>query len=350
MEKNYYEMLGVPQSASEQDIQTAANEQLRLWGDRLSRHVPMALHAHQMVLAVGKAKETLLDPSKRRAYDASMGTIAVESVVPADKPNWLDTAYEYYDDQNLEMARLAVERATRQQSDNPEAWFLASLVYCLADDYDAANKATQQLLLLSPDDPTAYGLRGEVCMMQPDGCSKAIEMYKEMRALADDPVTREYAEEMITRTTVTQMVESMARDYEQHTPEEGLPHYDEAMMHNLHQLKERLVKAKREVENTIAEVKDPNSEYLSFGSIALEECDKLIGNVQTMIDVGNQTVTSPLFWFFAIFGFIFGVPGLLLMIVNDLAAGIMGFLFLLIAALCALGAYVSRKPLYKVKF
>ena len=127
-EKNYYEILRVDHSANVEEINAAIKKQRTLWSSRIPRGGTMGARARQILSMIGEAEETLLDSSKRAAYDATLsGENIHQDNAPGEK-NWLDILYSYYDQHDWEMAGQAVERATMQQPDNPKAWFLAAII------------------------------------------------------------------------------------------------------------------------------------------------------------------------------------------------------------------------------
>lgn len=67
---NYYELLGVSQSASEEEIKKAYKAQMKIWHPDINK----AENASEMSTKINTAKEVLLDASKRAEYDAYLAS------------------------------------------------------------------------------------------------------------------------------------------------------------------------------------------------------------------------------------------------------------------------------------
>jgi tetratricopeptide (TPR) repeat protein len=343
-DKNYYEILEITRTASIDEIQAAIKKQRTLWSSRVPRGGSMGERARQTVEKIGLAEATLLDPKKRVEYDESLkGEKDYQVIVPAGEKNWLEVLYSYYDQQDWDMAVEAAERATRQQGDNPEAWFLAATIYMNMDDYDKANKAAQQVLLLEPDNPTAYGIRGDVLLIKKGNANKAIEMYNKMKALAKDSATRKLAEESIVVANATaianrldSIVKSIPNEFE----------YSKAIMDLLNNSLQKVDDIKNQMERTFAQISDPSSWLQSVKAADIDDCNTVASEIQKLIDEGNEKVHLPGFWLtivcWAVFVLIcFGVMSL------DAGGGFV--LLLAISAGCYVRAFVIQtKPRWKV--
>ena len=65
---NYYELLGIKSSATEEEIKKAYKVQMKKWHPDINKDE----EAVSMSMKINEAKDTLLDPIKRRDYDESL--------------------------------------------------------------------------------------------------------------------------------------------------------------------------------------------------------------------------------------------------------------------------------------
>ena len=65
---NYYELLGVSETASKEEIKKAYKMQMKKWHPDINK----SSEAPEMSIKLNEAKETLLDDNKRKAYDLSL--------------------------------------------------------------------------------------------------------------------------------------------------------------------------------------------------------------------------------------------------------------------------------------
>ena len=343
-EKNYYEILRVDHSANVEEINAAIKKQRTLWSSRIPRGGTMGARARQILSMIGEAEETLLDSSKRAAYDATLsGENIHQDNAPGEK-NWLDILYSYYDQHDWEMAGQAVERATMQQPDNPDAWFLAAIIYHQLNDYNKANSAAQQLLLLDPENPAAYEIRGDVLLAK-NNDAQAIEMYNKMKLLAKDQETVRQAEECIIvarangiTTSINQVLSSIPEQFE----------YDRQIMQ---QLKDVLSQIQRSEEQEIAifnEARNPSPWLKSCQEGFITVFSEKKNALQRLINEGNEKVHLPGFWLSIICWVIAALISFGIMSVkNGAGAGFM----LLTASSLGFGFrafYAQTKPRYKV--
>ena len=65
---NYYELLGVSETASKEEISQAYKKQMKKWHPDINK----SDEAPMMSIKLNEAKEILLDDEKRKAYDLSL--------------------------------------------------------------------------------------------------------------------------------------------------------------------------------------------------------------------------------------------------------------------------------------
>ena len=343
-EKNYYKILEVDRSANAKEIRAAIESKRTVWFSRIPRGGSVATSSRQNLSMIDEAEETLLDPSKRAAYDATLsGEDTHQDNAPGEK-NWLDILYSYYDQHDWEMAGQAVERATMQQPDNPDAWFLAAIIYHQLNDYNKANSAAQQLLLLDPENPAAYEIRGDVLLAK-NNDAQAIEMYNKMKLLAKDQETVRQAEECIIvarangiTTSINQVLSSIPEQFE----------YDRQTMQ---QLKDVLSQIQRSEEQEIAifnEARNPSPWLKSCQEGFITVFSEKTNALQRLINEGNEKVRLPGFWLSIICWVIAALISFGIMGVKGGAGA--GFMLLIASSIgfAFRAFYIQTKPRYKV--
>ena len=65
---NYYELLGISEIATKEEIKKAYKTQMKNWHPDINK----SEEAPEMSIKLNEAKETLLDDDKRKAYDLSL--------------------------------------------------------------------------------------------------------------------------------------------------------------------------------------------------------------------------------------------------------------------------------------
>lgn len=287
-EKNYYEILEITREATTEEIEEAIKKQRTVWSNRVARGGAMGEQARVLVERIGEAEEILLDSAKRQAYDESLTSdVDYQIVVPAGEKNWLTEARSYFDQRDLEMATQAVERAISQQHDDPEVWFIASVIYYATNDYTAATNAAQQALLLNPSSAVMHQHRGDVYLMQDGNEQKAIDMYNKAKRLTNNPDYVKqldediiYAKSRILRNEAAQVYDSL--------PDEFM--YDETMMDVLNNCLEVTKRRHAEGLGYFDEVPNPSSWLISDRTEFDNDFSEHEKEIQNLIDRGNETV------------------------------------------------------------
>lgn len=191
---NYYDLLGVGQSATEEEIKAKLKMKKRVWTQRQNAPRPeQQQEASNNLRLVPKIEETLLDAQKRTAYDQQLRTApAEESHVDAssiDGENLIIEGWNLLGKGNVPDALMVATKATETMGDNPDAWAL--LGYCKAQwgETDDAIYEYKRAIKLRPNDASFYFDLGGI-YEGIENWSDALQQYE--RAEKIDPGTTVY--------------------------------------------------------------------------------------------------------------------------------------------------------------
>lgn len=189
LEQNYYQLLRIGQDATEDQIRDAIRSERTRWSNRVPKGGTVGDKARKVVERIAEAEKTLLDVTARAAYDESLRASnepVTQQVVPQGEKNWLDEAYRYFGEEDWELVHDAAEKAVSQQPYNPDAWFVLSTVYQRMGDHKRSADAARQMMLVDPENPYAYELRGDAYFNEGgvETRRKAIEQYGKMEKYA----------------------------------------------------------------------------------------------------------------------------------------------------------------------
>lgn len=166
---NYYELLGVEKTADEGAIKEAIRKtrkrfrQLEGAPDMNQRQM-----AETKMTQIAEAEKTLLDASARQEYDKQLEQASAQ---PESNPqpqsngpstSFLDDAKSYYRNGQLRNASYAAKEATRNEKDNPEAWYVRALISLEQNDYADADFSANQALQLNSQNAAIFGVLGDV--------------------------------------------------------------------------------------------------------------------------------------------------------------------------------------------
>ena len=198
LDQNYYQLLRVSQTATEDEIRSAIKTERTRWSDRVPKGGEIGAKARAVVARIADAEATLLDPAARAEYDKTLqdsGEPVYQPTVQPNEKDWLDETFSLFLNGDIDMADFALGKMLAQQPNNPNAWFLASIIYMSQNKYDEANRAAQELLLIDPGNPSAYGVRGDYFHDKEQNIDKAIEQYERMYQTATARENDDYARE-----------------------------------------------------------------------------------------------------------------------------------------------------------
>ena len=156
--RDYYEVLGVPRSAAEDEIKRAYRQLAKQYHPDINK----TAKAEERTKELNEAKEVLLDPQKRQAYDAQFGHNGPRS---PSGPGWraqqqrAETERERREQRRAEAERR--EQAERErQPQGTVQYYNRGRDYAAKGNYDRAIQDYNQALWSDPNFDAAYYSRG----------------------------------------------------------------------------------------------------------------------------------------------------------------------------------------------
>ncbi len=171
MAKNYYGVLGVPQSASGEEIRSRFKQLAReKHPDRFQGAEKEAAEAEFQ--AFTEAFNVLIDAERRRLHDLDLsrhGTLLARSGAPGDQDraqlvkSYLARGVQAYKEGNYSAAAESFDRATRVEPKNPQAWFNLALTCSREARWLArAVEAVERACEIEPMKPSYLKLAGRL--------------------------------------------------------------------------------------------------------------------------------------------------------------------------------------------
>ena len=150
---NYYkEFSEIRQDMSAEEIRQELNRQNAVLGNRFDAK---SLETQEVIQA---ALEVFRDEESKRAYDQALEGGAPPEADPArerraKQAELLQRAQDFYDKEEYDLAKTAMDRALEQDKDLPtsSAYFLAACIYNTTDEYGRALQYINEALLLEPE-------------------------------------------------------------------------------------------------------------------------------------------------------------------------------------------------------
>ncbi len=158
---NYYDLLGLNQGASEDEIRARLKEKKRIWTQRQNAPKPeQQQEASNNLRMVPDIEATLLNSQKRSAYDQQLRTAPKEEAhVDTSKieaEDLIQEGWRLLSVGNVPDALMVATKATEVQGNNPDAWAL--LGYCKAQwgEIEDALYEYKRAIKLRPNDASFY--------------------------------------------------------------------------------------------------------------------------------------------------------------------------------------------------
>lgn len=167
-DKNYYVILGIDRSASDEEIRIAVREQRRRW-TKLQGHpnLERRYEAELQVRAISEIEATLTDPGKRAAFDATLPPLVSSAplvyqdrvdpvpreqldVPPVPDVDWLSLAEIACASGRWREAHDAAAHATTKNPAQRQGWYIRVLTSLQLTEQQAARPEAEQLLRLGP--------------------------------------------------------------------------------------------------------------------------------------------------------------------------------------------------------
>jgi tetratricopeptide (TPR) repeat protein len=166
---DFYELLQVPRSATDDDIRTAVRKQRRQWVKRQASADPnRRAEADTKVRQIDDAERTLLNHDRRNGYDRLLASYRAPEPAPdiRGSADWRDRAWAYLDQGNASAAHTAARRATNHRGSDDVAWYIRAHASFLMGRTQDAEFEFAEAIRLVPDQPDYHFDLGDVYLQQ----------------------------------------------------------------------------------------------------------------------------------------------------------------------------------------
>lgn len=187
---NYYEILELAPTATQQEVEAAIQRQYRVWFKRQqSPSQEKRQQAEVRVRQLDEARSILLDPSQRASYDARLGSYVPPAASGAAGPSvegsvdWLVRARQYLDAGDAHSAAYAARQATDQYGANDMAWAVRGETSMMLGRVQDAVFEYNEALRINPSAPQYHYDLGAVWESAGDW-PKALSEYQQASSLA----------------------------------------------------------------------------------------------------------------------------------------------------------------------
>jgi tetratricopeptide (TPR) repeat protein len=154
---NFYETLGLAETADDKAIKQAIREQRQIWNKRAAQANPVKREqAQKRVRDLGEAERVLLDPSRRPGYDQWLRQYRPTNhqvAAGADQGgrDWLSLARDYFQRGNAPSAYYCAREAIAKNGGNHEAWAIRANSSFTMGNYRDAGFEFREAISLKPD-------------------------------------------------------------------------------------------------------------------------------------------------------------------------------------------------------
>jgi tetratricopeptide (TPR) repeat protein len=162
---DFYDVLGLQQSATLEQINDAVRKAMREWRKRTeAADLGVRQEAEVRVKHIEEARETLTDAARRQQYDVRLTREGVEQAktVDAGSGDWLSKAKEYLARGDYHAAAYAAREAVQVAGNSAEAWWVRSRANAGVDRFDDALYEAQQAVDLERANPDYHFHLGSV--------------------------------------------------------------------------------------------------------------------------------------------------------------------------------------------
>jgi Flp pilus assembly protein TadD len=196
---NYYTVLGIDQTASDDQIKAAVKEKRTLWYPRQQHpNREVEREAQDQMTRIRDAEKTLLNAEKRAEHDQKIAAYVPPAPAPAPAPgsaatadqrDWVTEAAEHLRANRPEAAAGAAREATQLNGANSEAWALRGRASLLLNQADSAVFEFGEAVRLRPGSDEYHGDLGSAYEIKHD-YERAISSFRTAQQLA--PTVRRY--------------------------------------------------------------------------------------------------------------------------------------------------------------
>ena len=186
---NYYNLLGVNQEASENEIRRKLKERKRIWTQRQNAPKPeQQQEASNSLRLVPDIEATLLNTQKRNEYDQKLKTSPKEEekfeIEKIKSEELIQEGWQLLSVGNVADALAVATKATEQQGDNADAWALLGYARSQWGDNEDAIYEYKRAIKLKPNNASFYFDLGGI-YESTEQWNDAIQQYE--RAAKIDP-------------------------------------------------------------------------------------------------------------------------------------------------------------------
>lgn len=160
---DYYAELKISQSAGLAEIKQKLADLRNTW---VSRQTTYPEKANKMIVLLDEADKVFASEASRKKYDkelekskADPETRDPDAERAASFEHWREEAKKYFDNEQYDLAKTAIEKAFRYQdasSDDAEFYSFASDLYLRSDSYDRALEYSNQAILSDSENAFYY--------------------------------------------------------------------------------------------------------------------------------------------------------------------------------------------------
>lgn len=165
---DYFELLNLASTASNEDIELRIRDEMRVWVKRTEAPgLSTRQQAERRVQHLTKAKRILLDPSSRQSYESELRshraqTPAQADAMPAEGEDLVRVAHEHLAEGDALSAVYVASRATEHQPGVPDAWAVLAEGKLAMGRTDDAVYEYRKAIDLKPNEPSYYLGLGDV--------------------------------------------------------------------------------------------------------------------------------------------------------------------------------------------
>ena len=153
---DFYDILGITETASDKEILKALKDQRQVWNKRQGTHdLAKRQQAEKRVHDLTQAEYVLLNPQRRQAFNNDRrNTRPDSSPTAADgSGDWIERARNFFGLGQMASANFAAREAIRTQGGSDEAWSIRAQSALNLGDWREAEFCFQEAIRLKPDDP-----------------------------------------------------------------------------------------------------------------------------------------------------------------------------------------------------
>ena len=181
---NYYKLLEISQTATEDEIREAIKKQRRNWNQRANNpKAEIRMQAEKNVSLIREAEKILLDSTSRANYDRNLVDQPPEPVIPVnnnstESRDWIAITIEHFLADNYNAMNYAAREATTQYPNNSDAWYWRGVSSARLQNKRDADYELHEAIRINPSEASYYGELGDLyCFTDLD--EEAVGFYRQ---------------------------------------------------------------------------------------------------------------------------------------------------------------------------